>query len=212
MSLRLEELLIHGIVLLVAFPLHEYAHGYMAYKLGDPTAKNLGRLTLNPLAHLDPFGTLSMIVLGIGWAKPVPVNPMYFKDPKKGMALTALAGPMTNIILAFLSMVVLKVFVVLGIVTYGFSVSFLGLLLQYMVLLNIALAVFNMIPIPPLDGSKVLSVVLPERTYFQIQEYEQYIMIGFIAFMYLTDFVGIFINSVGKQIFQLFDTLTKFIH
>ena len=163
---------------------HEFAHGLVSYWLGDPTPKRDGRLSLNPLHHLDLVGTICMLVFRFGWAKPVKVNPQYYKNPKQGMALTALAGPVMNLILAFLF---LGIFVGLFHVTEGSTEGMLGylmLLAQYTAIMNIGLGVFNLIPIPPLDGSKVLGIFLPQRTYFQLMRYERYGGLLMIVLLY----------------------------
>ena len=174
--------------MLIALTFHEVAHGYVAYKCGDPTAKSLGRLTLNPLKHLDPIGTLLMLLVGYGWAKPVPVNSRYFKDPRKGMALTALAGPLTNFLLGFLGIAFYWV-----VLFFSPESMFLGegsslmtallLFLQYFGLLNLTFAVFNMIPLPPFDGSRIFLVFLPPKYYFGIMKYERYILLAVLLLM-----------------------------
>ncbi len=161
---------------LIALTFHEAAHGYVAYKMGDPTAKALGRLTLNPFKHLDPIGSILMLVTGYGWAKPVPINTRYFKNQKKGMALTALAGPMMNLLLG-----------IIGVIAYAFIARFgnasnlfiyvLWLFFYHFAVLNITYAVFNMIPLPPFDGSRVFLTFLPPKQYFGIMRYERIIMI-----------------------------------
>lgn len=169
---------------LLAISAHEFAHGLVSYWLGDPTPKRDGRLSLNPLHHLDLVGTICMLVFRFGWAKPVKVNPQYYKNPKQGMALTALAGPVMNLILAFLF---LGIFVGLFHVTEGSTEGMLGylmLLSQYTAIMNIGLGVFNLIPIPPLDGSKVLGIFLPQRTYFQLMRYERYGGLLMIVLLY----------------------------
>ena len=169
---------------LLAISAHEFAHGLVSYWLGDPTPKRDGRLSLNPLHHLDLVGTICMLVFRFGWAKPVKVNPQYYKNPKQGMALTALAGPVVNLILAFLF---LGIFVGLFHVTEGSTEGILGylmLLAQYTAIMNIGLGVFNLIPIPPLDGSKVLGIFLPQRTYFQLMRYERYGGLLMIVLLY----------------------------
>lgn len=169
---------------LLAISAHEFAHGLVSYWLGDPTPKRDGRLSLNPLHHLDLLGTICMLVFRFGWAKPVKVNPQYYKNPKQGMALTALAGPVMNLILAFLF---LGIFVGLFHVTEGSTEGMLGylmLLAQYTAIMNIGLGVFNLIPIPPLDGSKVLGIFLPQRTYFQLMRYERYGGLLMIVLLY----------------------------
>ncbi len=174
--------------------LHEMAHGFVAYLLGDRTAKNAGRLTLNPIKHIDIFGLIAMIVFGFGWAKPVPVNPYYFKKRKLGMALTAFAGPASNLLLALLGLFVYKIFMFIP-MQIGIMGEVLYALAQFIVIfvsLNVGLAIFNLIPIPPLDGSKILNTFLPERIYFKIMQYEQY---GFIV-LYILLNIPIFDNII----------------
>ena len=174
-------------ILLIALPFHEYAHAYVAYKLGDPTAKNMGRLTLNPLKHLDLFGTLMMFVARVGWARPVPVNSGYFKDRRKGIILVSLAGPMSNLLLAFAFMLVWGIMVKLLVIevipirseTMVTVITWLQVFFQVSILVNISLAVFNMIPVPPLDGSRLISSFIPEESYYRFARYEQ--LIGWLS-------------------------------
>lgn len=169
------------LAVLLAITFHETAHGFVAYKLGDPTAKNQGRLTLNPIAHLDPIGALMMFVAGFGWAKPVPVNPFYFEgDRNKGMMLVSIAGPLTNLVLSFLAYFIYAA-------GEGFwDIPFLNVFLTQMILLNVYLAIFNLIPIPPLDGSKILAGFLPRNMAYQyLNTVEQY---GFLILMVLIIF------------------------
>ena len=188
--------LVRALVMLVAIPFHEAAHAWVSYKLGDNTAKEAGRLSLNPMAHFDLLGALCMVFVGVGWAKPVPTNPRRFKNPKLGMALSASAGPIANILLAFVSMLLYKViyYFTPDTVAWGFVLFFL----LNMTRLNIMLAVFNLLPVPPLDGSRLMTVFLPQRTYFKIMQYEQYIMMG----MFLLLIAGVldtplaFLNNV----------------
>lgn len=177
----IQQLIILAPPFLFALTLHELAHGYVAYHLGDPTAKKAGRLTLNPLKHLDPLGVLAFIIMKIGWAKPVPVNPNYFRDPQKGMLLVALAGPGANVFLAIASAILAKFFVMLPFLPI-FILQPLVSMLVASVWINIMLAVFNCLPIPPLDGSKVLMGLLPPsavRTYVKLEPF------GFILLLAL---------------------------
>ena len=158
---------------LACITVHELSHGYVACRLGDPTAKNAGRLTLNPLKHIDIIGLAMMIVAHVGWAKPVPVDMRYFKNPKKGMALTALAGPISNFLMAL-------VILGSGSVLYWFgpdttAVAYILLFLCYTAVLSVGLGLFNLIPIPPLDGSKIFYAVLPDKLYSSMLYYERYI-------------------------------------
>ncbi len=170
---------------LLAISLHEFAHGYVSYRLGDPTPKQKGRLSLNPIAHLDLMGTLSLLFFHFGWAKPVLVNPYYYKERKKGMVMVALAGPVMNFLIAFISTFFMGMIIK---ITGGFAGSFVQYLfkfLNYLNIFNIGLGVFNLIPIPPLDGSKVLGAILPEDKYFKYMQYEKYGTFILIALLYL---------------------------
>ncbi len=170
-------LLARVFIIFCVLPFHEFAHAFVAQKFGDDTARLSGRLTLNPLAHVDPFGALMIIIAGFGYAKPVPVNVGKFKRGKRKqqMALVALAGPVSNIIMAFISMMI---FVGIHRIT-NFSSEmayYLYLFFFYACSVNISLAVFNLIPIPPLDGSRILNAVLPDKYYYKLMQYERYII------------------------------------
>jgi Zn-dependent protease len=164
--------------ILLAIIIHEMCHGFAAYALGDPTAKEMGRLSLNPLRHIDPIGALMMLIAGFGWAKPVQVDARNFHNPKRDMALTALAGPVSNFIFAFLAV---------GCFHFAKTQLFFNFLL-YCTILNIGLGMFNLIPIPPLDGSKVLGAFLPNRLYFRYLRMGQYGMFLLMALVLLGNF------------------------
>lgn len=148
-------------VIVCILPLHELAHGWVAGQLGDPTARYEGRLTLNPLASVDTMGALALLLFGFGWAKPVPVNPRYFKNPRRDMAITALAGPVSNLLAALVGAFVLAA--ILAFAPYNGFVNFIYNMVYYYILVNISLAVFNLLPVPPLDGSRILSAFLSSR-------------------------------------------------
>lgn len=168
--------------ILMTITVHECAHGYVATLLGDPTAKNSGRLTLNPIAHFDPVGALCMLVFRFGWAKPVPINPYYFKNRRRDTAITALAGPLSNFLSAFVSLLIVGVCLAIG---FTGTVGTVVINFFYMFCsLNIGLGVFNLIPIPPLDGSKVLGAVLPTETWQKLMYYERYGMLALIVLLY----------------------------
>lgn len=177
-------------IVMLSLSLHETAHGYVAWRLGDPTAKSLGRLTLNPLKHLDPIGFLSMILTGFGWATPVPVNSRYFRKPRRDIALVAAAGPLSNLLLATVFLLVLR-FLGFGYLAtlspkteLQFNLIYFTILfLYYGVYMNITLAVFNLLPVPPLDGSRILYRLLPARLYYKVMQYERVIALVVLALL-----------------------------
>ncbi len=183
-------LLLNIPIALLVLSVHETAHGYVAYKLGDPTAHNFGRLSLNPLKHIDPIGFGCMILFGFGWAKPVPVDTRYFKKPKRDMALTGVAGPISNILLALLFTILLRVEleIALRLSLSEFATQalwWLQVLIYKGIQLNIVFAVFNLIPIPPFDGSRVFLTLLPTNLYFKIMKYEKYLYIALMVALVL---------------------------
>jgi len=197
----IQQLIILAPPFLFALTFHELAHGYVAWRLGDPTAKNEGRLSLNPLKHLDPLGVIAFIIMKIGWAKPVPVNPNYFKNPQQGMLIVALAGPAANIVLAVASAVLVKFLIYFSFIPMFILKPMVGMLLAS-VWINIMLAVFNCLPIPPLDGSKILMGILPPdaaRSYARLEPF------GFILLLVL--FYAGLINKVIMPIIAFANTL-----
>ncbi len=178
-------------IMLLALSLHETAHGWVAWRCGDPTARNLGRLTLNPLKHLDPMGLIFLMIFGYGWAKPVPINTRYFRKPKRDMALTAAAGPAANLLLGLINAVLYGLFYGLSYAqlylgSTGMLLTFLSILSEtffYAAAINFMFMLFNLIPIPPFDGSRIALAFLPDRIYFGIMRYERQIMIGLLIVM-----------------------------
>ena len=168
-------------VIFLTLPVHEFAHGFVATKLGDPTPRYQGRLTLNPFAHIDYIGSLCILLFGFGWAKPVEVNARNFENPKMGMAITALAGPVSNLVVAFITLFAANGLWVIAGSTIIFYITYFFI---YIAQINVYLAVFNLIPIPPLDGSRILSVVLPNRYYYMLMRYERYIYFGLLALLF----------------------------
>lgn len=206
-NMSLSELAQNFIVLFVAITVHEYAHGMIAYRLGDPTAKAMGRLTLNPMAHLDPLGALMLLFCRFGWAKPVPINPYYFDDQKKGTIMVSIAGPLSNLTVAFIVATIYPFLFILSPSLFDPN-AFLGELFLVCIIINIKFAIFNLIPFPPLDGSKILFSILPYRAYNKLLEYERYGTIVLLVLSFsgllgrILDFVispiwGIYINWIN---------------
>ncbi|MBW4828789.1 MAG: site-2 protease family protein [Clostridiaceae bacterium] len=164
--------------LLIAIIFHELAHGYTAYKLGDPTAKESGRLTVNPLKHIDVVGFLFMLIFRFGWAKPVPINPSYFKNRKRDTILVSLAGPLTNFIIAIISALIISA----NFIENAIIIDILVITLWY----NIMLGVFNLLPFPPLDGSKIIASILPEKWEYKFYKYERYFYL-ILVFLIISD-------------------------
>ena len=185
---------------LLCLTVHETCHGLAAYALGDPTAKSMHRLSLNPLHHIDWFGLFMMLAAGFGWAKPVPVDPRYFKKPKEGMALTALAGPVSNFLLALLLIFISKLIYLYAPYTVAMGAVF-TFCLYTAAPLSIGLGLFNLIPIPPLDGSKVVAVLLPDRAYGTLMRYERYGMLLLLA-LSLLGVSGGFISGVIGRVYE----------
>ncbi len=206
--------LVRVIVLITAMPVHECAHALAAQALGDDTAKKSGRLTLNPLRHLDPFGSALIIFAGFGWAKPVPVNTRKLRRPRRDMALTAAAGPLSNVLLAAVFMTALKLILFDPTLRDSRPAWYLFEVLEIMLGVNLSLAVFNLLPIPPLDGYKLFGALLPPRLYFRVMDYEQYVMIGIFALMMASQFLGwpgVFSAPIEwgtGYLLRLLDTLT----
>ena len=199
----LESILLRVAAVFLCLTIHETCHGLAAYALGDPTAKRAHRLSLNPLRHIDWLGLIMMVVAGFGWAKPVPVNPNYFKKPKQGMALTALAGPVSNFVLALLALLCAR----LVYHQYGALWDFIFDLLLTTAYLSIGLGLFNLIPISPLDGSKVLFAFLPDSAYEKLMRYEKYGMIALLILVWL----GVGDNGRSTAIYNVYAAMINFV-
>ena len=181
--------------IIIALTVHEFSHAWVAYKLGDPTAKAHGRLTFNPLAHLDPLGTLMLILFRFGWGKPVPINEYNFKNPVVGMALSSLAGPMSNLLMALLGTFLFNTFAGIN--------QYLNIILIYFVLINIVLMIFNLLPVPPLDGHKIVRAILPEKLRYSWESLENYSPYILLATLFIIVYTGL----LGTVMFSILEIL-----
>ena len=204
----LESILLRLAAVFLCLTIHETCHGLAAYALGDPTAKRAHRLSLNPLRHIDWIGFVMMIVAGFGWAKPVPVNPNYFKKPKQGMAITALAGPVSNFLLALVLLLIARGVYLRALVTGQLSEVWFSFLLNT-ASLSVGLGLFNLVPIPPLDGSKVLAVLLPDRQYQWLMRYERFGMLVLMALVLFGSLSNVLSPAIG-WVFDLFCRIVGF--
>lgn len=204
---RIQAYVLTALVALLAIVCHECAHGWVSYKLGDPTAKNAGRLTLNPLKHIDPMGMLCMVLFRVGWAKPVPINPYYYRDRKKGIIYVSLAGPAANFILAFLSLLIDGVLVKYA-PSHNVSLLFQQLC-YYSAVMNIGLGLFNLVPIPPLDGSNILGARFPKvgMFYRKYQHYWRWVLLVCVLTGLLSKPLGILNNILLNGFWRLVSVL-----
>ena len=202
-------LLIRVAAVLFCLVVHELSHGLAARLLGDPTAKQVGRLSLNPLRHIDPVGFVMMLIVHVGWAKPVPVDMRQFKHPKRDMALTALAGPISNFLLALMALGFSSLLLPFAMRDSGNVCAYIILFLCYIAVLSVGLGLFNLIPIPPLDGSRVLFSLLPDRLYLLLMRWERYLMLLVIALAYFGFFAGPLDACMGWVLERLCD-MTRF--
>lgn len=205
-------------IIFCTMPIHEYAHALVATKLGDQTPRLSGRLTLNPAAHISPFGALMILLCGFGYAKPVNVNPRNFKDSKKGMALTAIAGPISNLIMALIFVLLCQIVFNIApqeitLMLHGVQNTFLGSIYKFLLFaasVNVNLAVFNLLPIPPLDGSRILQLLIPNKYYYTVMQYERYIVLVVFALL----FSGVLskpLSYLAIKVMNFFFMITGFI-
>lgn len=203
-------LLISVVCRLIAITGHEVAHGFVSYKLGDPTPRREGRLSFNPMAHLDLMGTLLMLLTGFGWAKPVSVDPRYYRDTKKGMALVAIAGPLANLLMAFAGLLLYAIIFAINVKTGALSMltSFLSEFSISFAITNLSFMVFNLIPIPPLDGSRILGMFLSNSAYYKLLQYERYSLILIMAL----SLSGAFSAIIGGGVNLIFGGIIDFLN
>ena len=202
-------------IIILVLSVHEYAHGIVAKKLGDPTAENMGRLTLNPLKHIDPIGFVMFLIIGIGYAKPVPINSRYFKKPKRDMALVGASGPLSNLAMALLFTFLIKLMFLLipfapeTVAWLPTALGYLYNILYLGVFYNLAFMIFNFLPVPPLDGSRILYAFLPSKALLWVQQHEQYFFWGILGIflvcsIFNVSIIGIVVDFIMKLLFKLF--------
>ncbi|MEO0078014.1 MAG: site-2 protease family protein [candidate division WOR-3 bacterium] len=198
----IQTILLSAPAILFGLTIHEFSHGYVAWLLGDPTARMIGRLTLNPLKHLDPIGTIALFLFRFGWARPVPINPAYFRHPTRDLALASLAGPGSNLLTAALAGIVVRV------LDLAHVTGFPLLLASYFVIFNLILCFFNLIPIPPLDGSRLLYHLLPRNLAEQLAGLERYGFIILMGIVFIGQFTGVSLFSIYLEpLVRLFSLL-----
>ncbi len=205
----LQRVLISLPAIILAIGIHEASHAFAAYSLGDNTAKNLGRLSLNPVKHIDPIGFLMLLLVGFGWAKPVPINPNNFKDYKKGTVLTALAGPVSNIVIAIIASFIYWTSIGMYVEYTKMGFVFAQMMIM-IIIINVNLAVFNLLPIPPLDGAKVAGILLPTKWYRNMLNYENMVQL-IIALLLFSGLLGGILSPITQSLLNLILTITKII-
>lgn len=198
---------VRAAAVLIIIPFHESAHALVSWMLGDPTAKNAGRLSMNPLRHFDPLGTLCMLLGGVGWARPVGIDPRRFRNPKVGMAVSAAAGPAANFLLGFVCTILYKV---VWYASVGQAPQLVMDFLWYMITMNISLGVFNLIPVPPFDGSRIALLFLPRSLYFRVMRYERYIMAA-VLILVLLGVLNTPLNFFVNAVYRAFFGATRFV-